>query len=278
MTGLASLVSMAPAHERERDPKQPPEQEERSARLAELLGADERVRGVWLTGSLGRGTADRFSDIDMLLVVESNDRLPFAEQWPRLVTRLAAPLLTKTVVPPFVFAHVLPGWLRWDVAIGTSDDLADLPASAVRALVDKDGVAPGPEIEARPPDPATVLALTEEFIRVLGLLPVVIGRGELVTAASGACLLRGMTTSLLRMRVEGRFPSGALHLSRVLPGEPMEQLRCLPPLSAEAGSAIALHLACARLLLPAARSMLGADYPHRLERACWEHLARELDL
>lgn len=268
--GLASLVSMAPAQE--------PSQEKRSARLAELLEADERVRGVWLTGSLGRGTADRFSDIDMLLVVEADSRLPFAEQWPRLVARLAAPLLTKKVVPPFVFAHVLPGWLRWDVVIGTPENLAGLPASAVRALVNKDGHAAGPEIEALSPDPAAVLALTEEFIRVLGLLPVVIGRGELVTAVSGGGLLRAMTTSLLRMRVKGRVPSGALHLSRVLPIELMEQLRSLPPLSAERGSAIALHLACARLFLPEARAMLGADHPDRLERACWEHLASELDL
>jgi len=254
------------------------EQERRSTQLAESLGTDERVRGIWLTGSLGRGTADRFSDMDMLVVVGPEVREAFARQWVELVSGLAAPLLVKAVVPPYIFAHVLPGWLRWDVTIGTSDHLAGLAASEVRELVNKDGLTPGPEAEPQSADPAAVLALTEEFIRVLGLLPVVIGRGELVAAASGAGLLRTMTTSLLRMRVEGQAPSGALHLSRVLPVDEMEQLRSLPPLHADRESAIALHLACARIFLPVARSMLGADYPDRLEQACWKHLEAELGL
>lgn len=102
------------------------EQERRSAQLAESLSVDERVRGVWLTGSLGRGTADRFSDIDMLLVIERGAREAFAEQWPQMVSGLAAPLLTKPGAAPYVFTHVLPGWwLRWDVVIGTPRDLGN---------------------------------------------------------------------------------------------------------------------------------------------------------
>ncbi len=254
------------------------DQERRSTQLAESIGADERVRGIWLTGSLGRGTADRFSDIDMLVVVDPDARDDFARQWITFVSTLTAPLLIKAVVPPYVFAHVLPEWLRWDVTIGIPDDLAALAASQVRELVDKDGLAPGPEITPQPFDPAAVLALTEEFLRVLGLLPVVIGRGEWVAAASGGGLLRTMTISLLRMQVEGRSPSGALHLSRVLPAEQVQQLESLPPLHADHESAVALHLACARLFLPTARSMLGDAYPDDLEQACWNHLAAELDL
>lgn len=69
-----------------------------------------------------------------------------------------------------------------------------------------------------------------------------------------------------------------MHLSKVLPAEQMERLASLPPLYADRDSAIALHLECARLFLPVARSMLGAEHPDRLERACWEYLEGELGL
>ena len=47
------------------------------------------------------------------------------------------------------------------------------------------------------PKPARVQGLIEEFIRVLGLLPVAIGRGEHVVAARGAGLLRDKLIDLM---------------------------------------------------------------------------------
>src|SRR5580693_1214855 len=40
------------------------------------LERDERVAGLFLSGSLGRGMADRFSDVDLLAVAPDADRLP----------------------------------------------------------------------------------------------------------------------------------------------------------------------------------------------------------
>lgn len=36
----------------------------------QILSGDDRVRGVWLTGSYGRGTNDKFSDVDLWVAVE----------------------------------------------------------------------------------------------------------------------------------------------------------------------------------------------------------------
>ena len=147
-----------------------------------------------------------------------------------------------------VFHHVLRGWLRWDVVGGGPCDVSSLDASAVREVFNHDGLSPSSPSH-RGADPVVVRELTEEFLRVLGLLPVVLGRGEVVTAASGAGRLRDLLTTLSRYRREGDRLSGALHLSRVLPAEEMSALAALPPAYADRGSVVRSHL----------RTHLGAE-------------------
>ena len=53
----------------------------------EVFTADERVRALWLSGSLGRGDADAMSDLDLIVAV-ADDALPdFAAQWPDWLAR-----------------------------------------------------------------------------------------------------------------------------------------------------------------------------------------------
>ena len=42
-------------------------------RVRDDLLTDGRVRGLWLTGSLGTGTDDAFSDVDMFVLVRDDD-------------------------------------------------------------------------------------------------------------------------------------------------------------------------------------------------------------
>lgn len=240
------------------------------------LEALQVVRGLWLTGSFGRGTADEHSDVDMFVLVPAEQRDQLVSGWP-LVAGRYDPLLVNRLGGAPVYTHVLPGWLRWDVVIGDDTDLASVDRRRVEELFNKDGVSPGSPGH-RGADPDVVREMTEEFLRVLGLLVVVLARDELVTAVSGSGLLRQMLTTLLRYRVEGDRLSGALHLSRVLPADEMAALAALPVPSPERASVIEAHLACARLFLPVARQLLGPSYPSELEAACLEHLHTHLGL
>jgi len=234
------------------------------------LEQDQRVRGLWLTGSIGAGTDDELSDVDMLVVVAETELAEYVERWPEVAARYR-PLLARRLPGAPVFNHVLEGWVRWDVVVGTPTDLANTDPAGVSPLFDRDGLRPRSPSH-RGVDPDVVREMTEEFLRVLGLLPVVLGRGELVTAVSGAGLLRQLLTTLLRYRVEGDRLSGALHLNRVLPADEVAALAALPPVYAERGAVVRLHLACAGMFLPVARELLGEAYPFALEAACWEHL------
>jgi predicted nucleotidyltransferase len=243
-------------------------------RVRDDLLADGRVRGVWLTGSLGAGTDDAFSDVDMFVVVPDGVLLEFLAGWPDVADRFD-PLLARQLPGAPVFNHVLPGWLRWDVVVGTPADLGNMDATQVTEVFNHDGLRPSSPSH-RGADPDVVREMTEEFLRVLGLLPVVLGRGELVTAVSGAALLRQLVTTLLRYRAEGDRLSGALHLNRVLRPEELAALEAMPPVYAERAAVVRLHLACAGMFLPVAREMLGDAYPLRLEQACWDHLRAHL--
>ena len=57
------------------------DQEALIARVAEALKPDERVRALFVSGSFGRGTADRYSDVDLLAILEPAEREAFAAQW-----------------------------------------------------------------------------------------------------------------------------------------------------------------------------------------------------
>ncbi|QNN52247.1 nucleotidyltransferase domain-containing protein [Nocardioides mesophilus] len=246
-------------------------------RFLAQASSDPRVRGVWLTGSRGSGTADELSDVDLFVLVAEAHLAAYVGGWLTDVAPHYRPLLARRLGPAPVFHHILPGWLRWDVVVGGPAQLHDLDADGVQELLNRDGVSPAP-LPATGPDRAAVRGMTEEFLRVLGLLPVVVGRGELVTAADGAMLLRQLLTTLLRYRVEGPRLSGALHLSRVLPADELAALAALPPVWAERGAVVRAHLAVAAIFLPAARDLLGPDHPVELEAACREHLHRQLGL
>ena len=244
-------------------------------RVVDDLSADPRVRGLWLTGSFGAGVADEHSDVDVFVLVHEAALASYVDGWLDEVAPAYSPLLARRLGHAPVFHHVLDGWLRWDVVVGGPAQLGDLDADAVIELVNRDGVRLT-RLAAGRPESGTVLAMTEEFLRVLGLLPVVVGRGELVTAASGALMLRQMLTTLLRYRVEGPRMSGALHLSRVLPADELAALAALPPVYAERGAVVRAHVAAAGMFLPVARDLLGSDHPRTLEDACWAHLQDRL--
>lgn len=62
-------------------------------RAVSLLQADERVCASWLYGSLGRGTADDWSDLDLWVVVADEHLDDVREKKREYVARLGEPLL-----------------------------------------------------------------------------------------------------------------------------------------------------------------------------------------
>lgn len=250
------------------------------ARVIETLEGDGRVRAAWLAGSHARGTQDRYSDLDLWLVVDEKDKDSFVEDWPKLSDQVSPSVLRQRVFGS-TFTHITGQWERWDVSIGVPADVPKRTRSTVKVLFDHDGLndrllPPGEPLQ---PNPAKVSGLVTEFLRVMGLLPVVLGREEYVVGVSGAGLLRGMIVQLFLEDVAVEDRGGALHLNTLLPPERLQALTELPVVEATRESVLQAHLACARLFLPQARELserIGAAWPEELNTALNRRLDSEL--
>ncbi len=85
-------------------------------RAQQALSQDDRVLGVWLVGSYARGTNDRFSDVDLCVMVDASDVNSFCDDWPRICDEIAPTMLRRRVGDRPIFNQITPDWLRFDVS------------------------------------------------------------------------------------------------------------------------------------------------------------------
>ena len=212
--------------------------------VAAALGAG--VRTVTVGGSLARGDSDRYSDLDLAFVVDDVAAVDAAA---------IIGVATRTVLLrklPFGVVAITPDWLRVDVVVTTADTTPAAPA----------------------PDPRS---LVEEFLRVLGLLPVVIGRGEWIVASDGAWLLRALLVQLLLIENGETSVTGVKRLNDKLTDDQRALVEGLPPIAATREAAIAAHRAAAEIFLPHAQALV-AEWPTEFEEATRSYLLGQLGL
>ncbi|WP_293377452.1 hypothetical protein [Phenylobacterium sp. SCN 70-31] len=244
---------------------------------------DPDVIALLLGGSLGAGGGDRWSDVDAILVTAPDRHAAVVNDLQAWVSAIAPPVLWRQTFPPHpLFMAVLPGWLRLDITVTVPGHVTGA-RDRVRALYDPQGLVealPG-AYPRRRPDPRKIAGLVEEFLRVVGLLPVAVGRDEPVLAVTGVTLLRGLLQDLLVEAQAPPAPMGALSLSRLLPAEDVALLAALPLPRAEWSEILEANRRYAAEFLPRARALAaesGASWPTALEAEAAKRLARDAGL
>jgi hypothetical protein len=244
---------------------------------------DDRVAALFLGGSLGKGVGDDWSDVDLILAVRPEHHGALVSEVRAWADSVAEVVLWKQVYPGVpLYMAVTAEWLRFDLTVTIPGHVVGAQAT-LKPLVDRDEVWVGlPETLApKPIDPNAVTAVVEEALRILGLLPLAVGRGEFVSGVTGAGLVRQQLVSLMIMETEPPLPPGALHLSRLIPAQDLATLEALPGVIATRESVIAANLAYAAAFLDRARILagrIGAIWPHPLEDACRAHWRQALGL
>lgn len=251
-------------------------------RLTKALGEDPRIQALWLHGSFARGAGDAWSDIDLVAQVDAADLAgclaDYAAPRPGLPDRVHT-----FVVHGCIVSAVTSAWERFDIVFLPEAQIrkaygADLePLSAGAARLD-----PKPHAGADAGAPARVEALILEFLRVLGLGPVAIGREEWIVAQQGHSLLRDMTVDLM---LEGnnvpRSARGAKRLNAYLTPGQRAALEAIAPPRADRGSLLDSQRAIGRLFLSEAgpvAARLGIPWPEAFEAATRDYLLAELGL
>ena len=250
--------------------------------VATALSGSEGVRALFLSGSLAADTADAWSDLDLLALAPPGARDEV----------IAAFFAAVDGVRPLVMRRETSGRVSLANAI-TEDwrrcDLLVLPPDAfpqpkhVRAglvpLIDPDGRhgrLPG-TLPPASPDPARVAYLVEEFIRVLGLLPVALGRRERLLLVTGAGLLRDLLRDLMLEKCPLPDREGVLHPSRLLTDGQVAALEALPHPGPDRDRGIEAQVATARVFLPLAHrkvAELNLCWPGAFYAATREALRR----
>lgn len=254
---------------------------------AMILRKDERVRILWLTGSLAKGTADAQSDVDLHAAVRAEDFATIGQWWQDLLDQIAPTVWKRRWPGPpdeAILSAITTDYVRFDVVVQSISDTKPRTLEAAQLLFDKDNQAQNflltlPSTH----DPYKQLApLAEEFIRLLGMLPIVVERDDVPIGMEGQLALHSMLISLLLLENGiDRMSSGKRHVAAHLNHEQRAILAQVPPLAPTMASIIEGRVAYGRLFLPRARRLMelhGQPYPEAFEEATIQHLRETLGL
>lgn len=210
------------------------------------LGLIRRLRTVpglqacYLSGSYALGMADRFSDVDLLVFGTDPQQLDLVRGAAREVTW---PVLDKVLGrgDEGVVTIVTPHWLRLDIACRRLDDQIsqrrhDLALCWTRLDAEPEWSSEDSLVLGNP------RAIVEEMIRMMGLLPVLLGRDDPVTAMAGCGGLLAKLIELNRLLL-GKVGGGAMATRRDLPVRSYARLQQLPAVEPTARSVLDFHVA-----------------------------------
>jgi hypothetical protein len=253
--------------------------------ISRVLAADAEIEAAWLGGSLGGGGGDAFSDVDVVALVSpaapAEVGLRYAQGG---VAAIAEPALVNPLFGGRVVNVVATDWRRFDISFIGPGELGRFDAARLTVLFNRGDRAPA--VAESSPYRTThdaVLKLVNEFLRVLGLLAVVVGREEYVLGLSGTDLLRRLTIDLM-LEENGVGPAergGALLRNPLLTPEQRRQLDALSPVVADRAGLIASNAELAAIFLPRARRLaaeIGMDWPSILDAATRRCLRERLGL
>jgi predicted nucleotidyltransferase len=249
--------------------------------ITAALRRDSRIEAAWLAGSLGRNEGDEFSDVDVVVLCQDGKAGEISST-PGLLD-FARPVQVNALYGARILNVITPTWQRFDLVFVEGQDLARYQANHLKPLFNR-GTREPPQTEALPYKATSeeLSKLVNEFIRVLTLAPVGLGRGEYIVALTGIELLRKMTVDLMLMEngIGQRERGGALRLNPFLSPEQILLVQSLPAVAAERDSLMRCQKAIADIFLPRARLLaarMGLAWPIALEDASRAHLKSQLD-
>jgi hypothetical protein len=261
------------------------EQQDLLDAIGAALSADLDIEAAWLAGSLGDGGGDAFSDVDVVALVGRGSASDVGRRYAQGISSIAPPALVNPLFDGRILNVVTIDWRRFDIVFAEPDDLVRYDAAKLTTLFNKGVHSPprGPSGAPYEPSPATLLKIIHEFLRVLGLLVVAVGREEWLMAQAGMEILRRLTIDLMleENRIAPSDRGGVLHLNRLLTADQRRQLESLAPVAANLASVLAGNAAISAVFLPMARRLAretGTPWPAEFEAATKAHLAQRVGL
>lgn len=250
--------------------------------LQNAVNTDSRIGAAWLEGSFGRGNADRYSDIDLHLLLDESVIDSFragAEGWLAALRPLA---LYRLMFGGSMINALTRDGLRLDIWLHAGKT-REIDERKAKVLVDREGaLQQGKRPDA--PKPEALAAQLEqqirEFWRCIALMPSVLGRGELLVSLIGIGIEIPLLSDVLINGYGIERDSGVKRLNVFLPEglqRKMEQALEINGLSA--ASMANAHWRLARIMQEEGRKIAARHnfaYPAELERDVLAYVRDEL--
>jgi hypothetical protein len=190
--------------------------------ITDTLQDKPSIRALFLSGSYGSGLEDAHSDIDFLAVAVEGPTDEFSDLWREAVSQTGEIVLWwDRQVKSMLINAITHEWLRIDVVVVTPDQMQRRARSGLKVLFDHDRIFDALHASSKKigPDPQRMKWQFEEFIRILGLLPLAMGREEYLNAITGVFHLRNLLVDLLIEETAAPHRGGSLHLNRLITRE-----------------------------------------------------------
>ena len=246
--------------------------------------SDERILAVWLEGSLAKGTADRYSDIDIHLLVAEKNQETFQnelESWLSDVQRL---VLFRETFPGQMITCITTTSLRLDVWLHAGNTIS-LEHTKVHVLSAAEGCIQLKEAcgNKKPTDVSTALKQHfNEFWRVLAILPTVLGREEHIAGFMGTTFVVMALTEVLIIGSGDQRDRGVKNINAFVPRALREEVEtALTMQSINRESIARAHLRLTAIMQrygPDIAKQQGTTYPFALEETVLNYLSRELQI
>ena len=249
-----------------------------------MFEADERVRALWLSGSLARGVADAASDLDLLIAVRDEDCQAFATSWREVLAAITSTVVAQPLPSlPGSFYSVTATGERLDLVVET---VGAVPTSQFRyrlPVFDRDrltALVPAPAPEPGP-DRDRIARLIEEFFRQQFNLPTVTVRHDWLLGVVAVQQIHLLLYQLFVAANTPLPPTGVKQWSAKLTAGQRRLLEQLPVPQPNQASVMAARAAAAAAFGGSARPLAercGVPWPGDLERAACAFVARELGI
>ena len=246
--------------------------------------SDGRPLAVWLEGSFAKGTADRYSDIDIHLLVAEEDKAAFQQGLESWLSDVQPLVLFRETFPGQMITCITTVGLRVDVWLHAGDTIS-LERTKIRVLSAAEGYIQFKEA-CKNKDPKDVsTALTQhfnEFWRVLAILPTVLGRDECISGSMGTTFLVMSLTEVLIIGNGNQRDRGIKNINAFVPQALREEIETALTMQSINREGIAK----ANLRLTAIMQQYGPDiakqhgviYPVALEKAVLNYVSKELQI
>ncbi|MDE0143645.1 MAG: aminoglycoside 6-adenylyltransferase [Caldilineaceae bacterium] len=251
--------------------------------LTAKVEADPRIRAAWLSGSYGKSTDDRWSDVDAHLLVDVGKFAEFQRDIEAWLGQIRPLVFARLMFNGRMVNAMTDEAMRLDIWLHDVE-VAEVTTGETRVLYEEDGALswlPQPG-ETLTPEAASEMLHREvaEFWRCVSMMPVVVGRGEKLVGVAGNSFILLALTNVLCAASGRRRDRGVKALNGfLLPHhrQCVEEALLLQSKWPEEPVRFPLRLAhLMRDLGPDICAQWQVEYPQAMEESVLEYVTHEL--